>query len=45
MLKSQINFLCQYEENPFTPDAENVDAAFPDHLLISNGDDHDDEEI
>ena len=30
---------------PFTPDAGDVDAACPDHLLISNDDDHDDEEM
>ena len=29
---------------PFTPDAEDADAACPDHLLISNDDDNDDEE-
>ena len=30
---------------PFTQDARDVDAACPDHLLISNDDDHDDKEI
>ena len=45
MLKSQMNFLRQDEENPFTPDAEDVDVACPDHLLISDDDDHDNEEI
>ena len=42
MLKSQMNFLSQDEENPFTPDAEDVNAACSDHLLTSNDDDHDD---
>ena len=40
-----MNFLRQDEENPFTPDAEDVDAACPYHLLIPNDDDHDDEEV
>ena len=39
-----MNLLRQYEENPFTPHAKDVDAACPHHLLISNND-HDDEEI
>ena len=45
MLKSQMNFLRQDEENPFTPDTEDVDAASPNHLLTSNDDEHDDELI
>ena len=40
-----MSFLRQDEENRFTPDAEDVDAACPDRLLTSNDDDYDDEEI
>ena len=45
MLKRQMKFLRQDEENRFTPNIEDVDAASPYHLLISSDDDHDDEKI
>ena len=40
-----MNFLRKDEENPFTPDAKDVDAACPDHLLTPNDDDHYDQEV
>ena len=31
MFLSEMNFLHKNKENPFTPGAEDVDAACPDH--------------
>eukprot|EP00794_Sanderia_malayensis_P013386 gene13386-14759_t len=46
MLAEQIKLMTEEEENPFTPDAHDIDAATPQDLMIDfdNGSD-DDEEI
>ena len=45
MLREQLKLINEVEDNPFVPDAEDMDAATPDEIQIDRDGDSDDDDV
>ena len=45
MLRQQLKLMNEVEDNPFVPDAEDMDAATPDEIQIDRDGDSDDDDV